>query len=913
MTSDEIRDTFRQFFEQNGHLAQRGASLIPPASDTSALFIVAGMHPLKAYFAGSEQPPATRLTTCQPSFRTVDIENVGMTARHLTMFEMLGNFSFGDYFKREAISFAWDLSRHGFGLREEDIWVTVFGGDDELGVGPDQEAIDLWLEVGMPRERIVQCPRAENFWESGPTGPCGPDSELYLDLGVERGKPDDLPGGENERFLEFWNLVFMQYDQNPANRLTALPKRNIDTGMGLNRMAAIKQGKETVFETDQFAPLIALGEELSGVRYGASFATDRALRILADHARAATFLIADGVVPSNEERGYVLRRIMRRAILQGRRTLGLAPGFMQRYQAVVTELMGHEYSQLLRGRQSVSRWLSSEEESFGRTLEDGGKLLEELIERARGHGDEGISAADAFRLHDTHGFPIDLTLELVAEHGLGVDEQGFEQLMEEQRRQSRASGARVADGGRSLREQAGELSVQAGFQTEFKGYEATVVSTTVGALAGGVTGQGGLGADGHGVDAHGDDGRAGGGPLLVKLVESPFYATGGGQVHDQGYIECEHGDCRATVEDVLRLGDDQVVALRVERGTLRAGERVLARVDRDKRHAVACNHTATHLLHAALRERLGDHVHQAGSYVGPDKLRFDFTHNGALSAEDVEAVEARVNDLIVQALPVRALTTTLDQARAMGAMALFGEKYGEVVRMVEVGDADATDTVVSRELCGGTHVRSTAEVGVFKLLAETSSAANVRRIEAVTGPVALATLRRHERRLLEAATILRVTAEAVPETTKGLRETVRSLERQLREGGGRAATDEDALLGAARKVEGGPGFKLIASVVEGPAGQDLLDLADRLCARLGEGAVVLGVIAGDKAEIVACVAPALVDRGAHAGAAVRAGAELLGGGGGGRAAAARAGGRDLTRLPDAVDAAAVVISSAINQ
>jgi alanyl-tRNA synthetase len=896
MTSDEIRDTFRQFFEEHGHLAQRGASLIPPANDPSALFIVAGMHPLKAYFAGSEQPPASRLTTCQPSFRTVDIENVGMTARHLTMFEMLGNFSFGDYFKREAIRFAWDLSRNGFGLREQDIWVTVFGGDEQLGVGPDQEAIDLWLEVGMPRERIVECPRSENFWESGPTGPCGPDSELYLDLGVERGKPDDLPGGENERFLEFWNLVFMQYDQNPQNSLAPLPKRNIDTGMGLNRMAAIKQGKETVFETDQFAPLIALGEELSGVRYGESFATDRALRILADHARAATFLIADGVVPSNEERGYVLRRITRRAILQGSRTLGLEPGFMGRYQTVVTELMGHEYSQLVRGRESVSRWLASEEESFGRTLKEGGRLLEELIERARERGDEGISAADAFRLHDTHGFPIDLTLELVAEHGLGVDEQGFEALMEEQRRQSRASGARnpVAGG---LREQAGELVAQAGFQTEFKGYETTAVTTTVGAVA--------L------ADADGQDGD---GPLLVKLVESPFYATGGGQVHDQGYIECDSGDCLAAVEDVLRLGDDQVLALRVKRGTLRPGERVHAHVDRAARHAAACNHTATHLLHAALRERLGNHVHQAGSYVGPDKLRFDFTHNGALSTEDVQALEARVNDLIVQALPVRALTTTLEQARAMGAMALFGEKYGEVVRMVEVGEPGTTDTVVSRELCGGTHVRCTAEIGIFKLLAETSSAANVRRIEAITGPVALASLRAHERLLEDAAAMLRVMPPAVPDALQALRERVRELERELQAGGrAGAALDEEALLGAAREAGGQPPVKLLASVVEGPTGQELLDLADRLRAKLGDGAVVLGAVAGEKAEIVACVAPALIERGANAGSAVRAGAELLGGGGGGRPGAARAGGREVARLPEAVEVAAAAITSALAQ
>ena len=881
MTSDQIRDTFRQFFEEHGHLAQRGASLIPPASDTSALFIVAGMHPLKAYFAGSEQPPSKRLTTCQPAFRTVDIENVGMTARHLTMFEMLGNFSFGDYFKRDAIRFAWDLSRNGFGLNEADIWVTVFGGDEELGIGPDQEAIDLWLEVGMPRERIVECPRSENFWESGPTGPCGPDSELYLDLGVERGKPEDLPGGENERFLEFWNLVFMQFDQSPPGTLTPLPNQNIDTGLGLNRMAAILQGKETVFETDQFAPLIALGEELSGRRYGQSFETDRALRILADHSRAATFLIADGVVPSNEERGYVLRRIMRRAILQGRKTLGLDPGFLGRYQTAVTEIMGHEYGQLVRNSESISRWLNSEEETFGRTLDEGAKLLDELIARAQESGDEGISAADAFRLHDTHGFPIDLTLELVTEHGLGVDEQGFESLMEEQRRQSRAVGART-QAGAEVREQAAALAGASGFKTEFKGYETTAVETTVGA-----------------VEPQGEDRR-----VLVKLLESPFYATGGGQVHDAGYIECEDGDCLARVEDVLRVGDDQVVAVIPERGALRNGERVHAHVDRAARHATACNHTATHLLHAALRERLGTHAHQAGSYVGPDKLRFDFTHNSAVSPEDLAAIENQVNGWILSAHPVRAITTTLDEARQLGAMALFGEKYGDIVRMVEVGDGS-----FSRELCGGTHVHSTAEIGLFTIAAETSSAANVRRIEAITGPVAVTTARQQSQALGEAARSLRVTADNVPTAVAELRARIRDLEKQLKQGGaGAPRVDEDALVAAAVPLNGG---SLIATTVDGVGGQDLLDLADRLKAKLGDAAIVLGAVSDEKVDLVASVAPALVERGVKAGALVRLASAEVGGGGGGKDTAASGGGRQIEKLPDAIRTARQAVEAAL--
>jgi alanyl-tRNA synthetase len=880
MTSDEIRDTFREFFEEHGHLAQRGASLIPPANDASALFIVAGMHPLKAYFAGTEQPPSMRLITCQPAFRTVDIENVGMTARHLTMFEMLGNFSFGDYFKREAIRFAWDLSRNGFGLNEDDIWVTVFGGDEQLGIGPDQEAIDLWLEVGMPRERIVECPREENFWESGPTGPCGPDSELYLDLGVERGRPDDLPGGENERFLEFWNLVFMQFDQSPPNKLAPLPNQNIDTGLGLNRMAAIKQGKETVFETDQFAPLIALGEGLSGHRYGEAFAVDRALRILADHSRAATFLIADGVVPSNEERGYVLRRIMRRAILQGRKTLGLDPGFLQRYQTVVTEIMGREYEQLVRNAESVARWLSSEEESFGRTLEEGSKLLDELIARARENGDEGIAAADAFRLHDTHGFPIDLTLELVTEAGLGVDEQGFEELMERQRRQSRVTGARTDGAGARLREEAAALAGAAGFKTDFKGYESTSVETAVGALE-------------H------RDGR-----VLVKLLESPFYPTGGGQVADAGYIECEDGDCLARVEDVLRLGDDQVLAVVPERGTLENGERVHARVDRAARHATACNHTATHLLHAALRQRLGRHVHQAGSYVGPDKLRFDFTHNSGLGFDDLRQIEDQVNAWILGAYPVRALTTTLEEARALGAMALFGEKYGEIVRMVEVGDGG-----FSRELCGGTHVRCTAEIGLLKIASESSSAANVRRIEAFTGPVAVELMRDHDRELAEAAHELRVGADGVASAVSELRARVKELERTIKQSGAAAAgVDEEALVAGAVQRDGA---QVLTSVVDGVAGQELLDLADRLKARLGDAAIVLGAVSGDRVDLVASVAPALVERGVKAGEIVRVAAAEVGGGGGGKDTAARAGGRQPDNLPDAIRTARQAIETAL--
>jgi alanyl-tRNA synthetase len=876
MTSDEIRRTFLEFFEASDHRRLPSASLIPAEHDPSVLFTIAGMVPLKPYFQGVEKPPHPRVTTCQKTFRTPDIEIIGTTTRHLTFFEMLGNFSFGDYFKQGAAEFAWRLSREGFGFREDEIWVTVFAGDQELGLGPDREAIDAWLKIGVPRERIVELPRSENFWQMGPTGPCGPCSELYLDRGVEHGRPDDLPGGDNERFMEYWNLVFMEMDQNPEGVLTPLPAKNIDTGLGLNRLACILQGKATVFETDQFAPLISLGEELSGRRYGADFPTDKALRVLADHTRAMSFLIADGVVPSNEDRGYVLRRVIRRTIQHGR-SLGLQSGFLVPYANRVAELMGGEYPELHEQRELIKKWLTAEDESFGRTLEQGLKRLDELIERARDKGAEGIAAADAFLLHDTYGFPIDVTLEIVSEHGLGVDEAGFESLMEEQRTRARGSGrSRVNE---DVRERAVEFSGATGFETEFVGYEKTDAETTIGA-------------------AVANDGR-----ILIKLVESPFYATGGGQVADGGTIECESGECRAQVEDVLRLGQDQVLTVVPERGNFEPGERVRARVDHAARHATECNHTATHLLHAALRRRLGTHVHQAGSYVGPDKLRFDFTHSGGLSPEDLQVVQDEINDWILAAYPVHAITTTLEEARRLGAMALFNEKYGDVVRMVEVGDGS-----FSRELCGGTHVHSTAELGLFRILAETSSAANVRRVEAITGPAAVRFVRHRDRDLEQAAQMLRVPAERVAATVQELRERVRELERRLKSGAGNGAVDVDALAATAVQADGA---RVLTASVDAADGDALLALIDRLKGKLGEAAIVLGAAGHGRVDLVASVAPGLVQRGVRAGEIVKVAAREVGGGGGGRDTLARAGGRDPDRLPAALDAARTAIEAAL--
>ncbi len=882
MTSDEIRATFLAFFEERGHQLLPSASLVPPAHDPSVLLTTAGMQPLGPYFQGREQPPSPRLTSVQKCFRTVDIDNVGATARHLTFFEMLGNFSVGDYFKDRAIELAWELSLQGFGLQPQDIWITVFAGDDELGLGPDEEAIEAWLAVGVPRERIVALPRSENFWQAGPTGPCGPCSELYLDRGPQFGSPEDRPGGENERFLEYWNLVFMAFDQGPPGTLTPLPARSIDTGLGLNRMASLLQGTPSVFETDQFRPLIELGEELSGRRYGEDFATTRALRILADHTRGMTFLIADGVVPSNEDRGYVLRRIMRRAIQQGR-ALGLQPGFLARFAECVEGLMASTYPELSEQRAAIAKWLAGEEQGFGRTLEQGTRMLEELIARAREGGRPGISAADAFALHDTYGFPFHLTRELLSEQGLAVDEAGFDTLMDAQRARARAGAASTQATPASEREAARELARTVGAPTRFTGYETVVQPTTVAAID----------------DVKGEGGVEESGRVLIKLAESPFYAQGGGQVSDVGVIEGESGGWRGRVEDVYRLDDDQALAVALSDGPPRKGERVTARVDRGARHATEANHTATHLLQAALRRRLGDHVRQAGSYVGPDKLRFDFSHSQGLSAGELGDVEDEVNRWILENHPVRPIITTLDEARALGAMALFGEKYGAVVRMVEVGEGD-----FSRELCGGTHVRTTAEIGVMRVVSETSSAANVRRIEALTGPAAVALLRRHDGVLGEIAATLRTRPEEALEIVRARELQRRELERAQRAGDvNGSGVDAAELAARAREISGA---RVLTEAVTAPDARALLALIDRVKGQLPDAAIVLGCVeAGSPARVhlAASVAPALVARGVRAGAIVKVAAQVTGGGGGGRDTMAQAGGRDPGRLPEALQAA----------
>jgi alanyl-tRNA synthetase len=870
--ADEIREAFLRFFEERGHVRRPSASLVPAPDDTSTLLTIAGMQPLKPYFLGREAPPADRLTTSQRCFRTPDIEEVGRTRRHLTFFEMLGNFSIGDYFKEGAIAYGLELSVEGFGFDQERIWATVFGGDDELGLGPDTDAIEIWKAHGISDERIVLLPRSENFWQAGPTGPCGPCSEMYLDRGSAFGSDDLRPGDDTDRYLEYWNLVFMELFLGEDGSLTELPKQNIDTGLGLERMATILQGVDSVFETDLFMPLVELAEELSGRGYADDSRTTRAMRILADHSRGMVNLLADGVVPSNEDRGYVLRRIMRRAIQQGR-VIGLEAPYLGRFAERAIEMLAGAYPHLAAERATVMRWVTDEEESFGRTLDRGSELLGRLVADAKAAGTSWIDAADAFQLHDTYGFPYDLTKELLAEEGLSVDDQGFEALMEQQRARARGG---VAGPGPDRHEAVIEFATTTP-RSDFVGYTDLRIDTAV-------------------LAARPLDG---GGELLVKLEESPFYPEGGGQVSDTGTVRVDEAEL--PVVDVYRLSEDQVVRLGTgghDAGNLNAGMRVRAEVDHATRHATMRNHTATHLLHAALRERLGTHVRQAGSAVRPDKLRFDFTHGAPLDRDEVRDIEERVNAWVKASRPVRAMEMERAAAEALGAMALFGEKYGDWVRVIEVED-------VSRELCGGTHVASTAEVGIFAIVAEGSSAANVRRVEALTGPAAIDWFRARSAALDEAAALLR-TRDAIAGARQAA-ERIAELEARLAELERGEQAKEAAEIG-----EGGEeidGIRVIVARGHGADQRNLLDLADRIRSRTGDAAVVMGgvEVGNGKVAIVASFSEAAVERGLSAADVVREAAALVGGGGGGRANVAQAGGRDASRLDEALAAARAAI------
>jgi alanyl-tRNA synthetase len=844
-TTAELREGFLAFFEEKGHLRCPSASLVPRADDRSTLLTTAGMQPQMPFFLGREAPPGVLTTTVQKCFRTPDIDEVGLDGHHLTFFEMLGNFSFGQYFKEGAIDLATEFVTERMRLDWDRVWVSVHAGDPAFGLGPDEVAIEHWKRVGMPAERIVPLPTSENFWSVGGPGPCGPDSELYWDWGPEHGcgEPDCAPGCTRcERFLEFWNLVFMEYEQHADGTLTPLPSQNIDTGLGLERGSAILQDVRSVYETDGYQRIMDWIAAESGVAYGDSAQATKAHRVLADHGRGMTFLVGDGVTPGNEGRGYVLRRIIRRAVQQAQR-IGLSD--VHRISGVVAEQMGGAYPELGENLDEIDRALRLEEERFLETLERGLKLFEELA------GSESISGEQAFTLAATYGFPLELTVELAEERGQAVDVDGYGVEMERHREVSRAGGATEL-------QRAADFARAADFRTEFVGYAKTDVLTQLGAYE-----------------------DLGDGLFLAKLRESPFYAAGGGQVTDQGTIELDDGSgVTAELVEAYRFEDDQALLLRGS--GFAAGDRVRAVVPWSVRFPTMTNHTGTHVLHQALRDVLGEHVKQAGSAVRPDKLRFDFTHDRALTPEERDAVERAVNTHVFEGRPVHVFETPIAEARKLGATMLFGEKYGDIVRVVEVAG-------YSTELCGGTHVRSTAEIGPFVILAEGSVGAGVRRIEAVTSGAAWAVLEERSREL----TVLR---REVDELRKGAkaRPSDSAVRTEIPEPEVRAAG----------------GVSVIVQLLARVDADTLLELSDRYKQRHAPAAVVLGSDEDGKVHLVANFDASVAER-VSASDVVRRAAALVGGGGGGRPAMARAGGKDPEKLPDALAEAERLILEAL--
>ncbi|MHB1342997.1 MAG: alanine--tRNA ligase [Thermoleophilia bacterium] len=868
--TEDLRKLFLEYFVENGHLLVPSASLVP-YRDPSVLLTTAGMQQFKPYFLGMAAPPGSRMTSAQKCFRTTDIDRVGFTARHCTFFEMLGNFSVGDYFKEGAIRFGYELSVERLGLDPDRIWVSVFEGDSQ--VDADEEAMEHWEAIGVPRERMVALPRSENFWgPPGPTGPCGPCSELYYDRGLEYGcgHSDCKPGCDCDRFLEYWNLVFMQYNQDDQGRLTPLPAKNIDTGMGLERIAALMQDVDSVFLTDSFRPLIDLGEEISGLRFGESTRADTALRVLADHSRAMAFLIADGVLPGNEGRGYVLRRVIRRAA-RFSRNVDMQPPFLGRFAERTIELLAGAYPELHERRDTILRIVTSEEERFNRTLDQGLILLDDQIRATKNDGSTTFPGAVAFALHDTYGFPVEVTREIVEERGLTLDIAAFDTSMEAQRDRARAT-TKVSD---SLQEAVITLARQPGHATEFVGYSQDEVFTVIERLQ--------QTEDGH---------------VILSLRESPFYAESGGQTADIGWVETDSG--RAEVIDVQHHGSVHVIIATLLEGTLVAGERAKAVISSVHRHSVAANHTGTHLLHYALRTTLGKDVTQAGSAVRADKFRFDFAYHEPLGATRLMELEELVNRKIVENHPVRTFTTSLDHARDLGATALFGEKYEDFVRVVEVDD-------FSRELCGGTHVHATSEIGIFKILSEASVGANVRRIEAVTGRRAVEYYRKRDTLVAEAARSLTVQEDALLPAIQRLEAQVTALKSEVRDLLSGAAVDLTA--GILEKAVRVGDVHVAVSRVQARDNEHLLTLLDQVRDRLAPAAVLLATVSDG--SVLAGVSVTKGVSGVHAGDVIKELAKIIGGGGGGSPLLGRGGGGDPTHLDEALETIRLALLSTL--
>ncbi len=876
---NELRRMYLDFFESKGHLVMKSFSLVPH-NDNSLLLINAGMAPLKPYFTGQELPPRRRVATCQKCIRTGDIENVGKTARHLTFFEMLGNFSFGDYFKHEAIAWSWEFLTKVLGLEEDRLYPSVYGEDDE--------AFTIWnQEIGVPAERITRFYRdpvtgeCDNFWEHG-AGPCGPCSEIYYDRGEKYGcgKPDCKVGCDCDRFMEVWNNVFTQFNGDGKGGYEELEQKNIDTGMGLERLAVVIQDVDSVFDIDTMKAIRDKVCELSGKTYQTDALDDVSIRLITDHIRSATFMISDGIMPSNEGRGYVLRRIIRRAARHGR-MLGIDDIFMAKLAATVIHESKDGYPELEEKQDFIFQVLSQEEEKFLKTIDQGLSILSDMEKELEKKGEKVLSGEDAFKLYDTYGFPMDLTQEILEEKGFSIDEEGFQKAMEVQRTTARK--ARKVTNYMGADETVYE-SIDPAVTTEFVGYDQLTCKSKITVLT----------SETEIVEAL-TDGEVG----TVIVERTPFYATMGGQQGDKGVIRTASGEFE--VQDTIKLLGGKVGHVgKMVSGMMKTGDETELSVDTGLRAKICKNHSATHLLQKALREVLGTHVEQAGSYQDGERTRFDFSHFAAMTPEEIAKVEKLVNDKIAEAIPVRTDIMTVEEAKKSGAMALFGEKYGDTVRVVSMGD-------FSKELCGGTHVGNTSQITAFKIISENGVAAGVRRIEALTGENVFAYYRNVEEELLKAAKAAKATPAALAEKIEHMQAEIKMLAAENESLKSKAA--KDALGDVMNRVEEVKGVKLLAVSVEDVDMNGLRDLGDQLKEKLGEGVILLASSCGGKVNLVAMATDGAVKSGAHAGNLIKGVAGFVGGGGGGRPNMAQAGGKNPAGIPEAISQAKNVLET----
>ena len=859
---NQLREMFLSFFQSKDHYRRQSYSLIPE-SDKSLLLINAGMAPLKPYFSGLETPPSKRMTTCQKCIRTADLDNVGHTDRHGTFFEMLGNFSFGDYFKKDAIRWGWEFSTEVLKMPEEKLWVTIYEDDEE--------AFELWHNmIGVPEEKIVRLGKDDNFWEIG-TGPCGPCSEIYFDRGEEHGcgSPDCKPGCECDRYVEFWNLVFTQFDRHEDGSYTPLPNPNIDTGLGLERLACIMQDTSSIFDVDTIQFILKEVVRVSGVKYQSGAAeTDVSIRIITDHLRAMTFMISDNIIPSNVGRGYVLRRLIRRAAIHGRK-LGIEGPFLSNLCDKVIDVSAIAYPDLEKRRVMIKKVVNAEEEKFAATIDQGLGYLNRYFVHMRKHGLDVLDGPHAFKLHDTYGFPIDLTREIVGEQGFTVDEEGFKAAMEKQKETSG-----IAGGGHDIGWDDVETETIFEGETEFTGYDKYIDSAEIKAIT--------FDREMRGAADEGDT-------CLFVLNKTPFYAESGGQIYDTGFIYNDEGSI-AEVMEVKKINDVFAHKVEIRRGSFSMNDSVTAGIIAPRRNKVAANHSATHLLQKALQEVLGEHVKQSGSSVTPDGLRFDFSHFQAMTEEELLRVEEIVNDKITHFLPVKTDVMSIQEANETGAMALFGEKYGEKVRVVTMGD-------FSKELCGGTHVANTGEIGAFKIVSEAGIAAGVRRIEAVTGQGVLARLIDSEKTIGSTAAALKANKDAITDKAAALVEENKALKKEIEEM--KKASMSGSIGSMVEAAEEIGGVTLVTKQFDGYNINDLRSLSDEIKAAYKNTAMVFATVNDEKVTFLVSLTDDLLDKGLHAGKMIKEIAKAAGGGGGGKADMAQAGAKDPSKIGDA--------------